>query len=174
MSVESALAKCSAYEARTGVASPCEPVERVHPHPHPADARPRDLEPSLDRLVVADPDRNCPGVDGDQRVFPAPRSLDHWASRAVLGETHWAARKQKPIPARHRVAPLVLSVISAAGLPFLVWGLIVLDPWITAFGLVVQMAGKLWFLDRMTLLYDDVSSLRLGVPEADHNEESES
>ena len=108
------------------------------------------------------------------RVFPPPRSLDHWASQAVLGETHWAARKQKPIPARHRVAPLVLSVISAAGLPFLVWGLIVLDPWITAVGLVVQMAGKLWFLDRMTLLHDDVSSLRLGVPEADHNEESES
>ena len=51
------------------------------------------------------------------RVFPPPRSLDHWASRAVLGETHWAARKQKPIPARHHVAPLVLSVISAAGLP---------------------------------------------------------
>ena len=106
------------------------------------------------------------------RVFPPPRSLDHWASRSVLGETYWAARKQKPIPARHRVAPLVLSAISAAGLPFLVWGLIVLDPWITAFGLVVQMAGKLWFLDRMALLYDDVSSIRLGVPEANHSEES--
>ena len=50
------------------------------------------------------------------------------------------------------------ACISAAGLPFLVWGLVVLDPWITAFGLAVQMAGKLWFLDRMALLYDDVSS----------------
>jgi len=38
------------------------------------------------------------------------------------------------------------------------WGLVVLDPWITAFGLAVQMAGTLWFLDRMALLYDDVSS----------------
>jgi hypothetical protein len=98
------------------------------------------------------------------RVFPPPRSLDHWASRSVLGETVWARRKATPIPPRHRVAPLVLSVISATGLPFVVWGLIVLDVWITAFGLAVQMAGKLWFLDRMALLYDDVSSAAEAVP----------
>jgi hypothetical protein len=92
------------------------------------------------------------------RVFPPPRSLDHWASRAVLGETAWGRRSQTPVPKRHRVAPVVLSVISAAGVPFLAGGLVVLDPWITAFGLAVQMAGKMWFLDRMALLYDDVSS----------------
>ena len=62
------------------------------------------------------------------------------------------------MPTRHRVAPMVLGALSAAGLPFLVWGLIVLDPWITALGLVIQTTGKLWFLDRMALLYDDVSS----------------
>jgi uncharacterized protein DUF6653 len=91
------------------------------------------------------------------RVFPTPRSLDSWASRSVLGESIWARRKEAPLPQRHRVAPLTLSVVSAAGLPFLVWGLIVLDPWMTAFGLAVQMAGKLWFLDRMALLYDDAN-----------------
>lgn len=88
------------------------------------------------------------------RVFPAPRSMDIWASRSVLGEKHWSARGESPIPQRHRVAPIVLSVISAAGVPFWAWGLIVLDIWITAFGLAVQMLGKLWFLDRMALLYD--------------------
>ncbi len=62
------------------------------------------------------------------------------------------------MPPRHRAAPVILSVLSAAGVPFLVCGLIDLDPWITAFGLAVQMARKLWFLDRMALLYDDVSS----------------
>ena len=76
----------------------------------------------------------------------------------MLGETLWADRKKTSLPARHLVAPVVLSLVSAAGVPFMVWGLIVLDPWITAFGLAVQMAGKLWFLDRMALLYDDVSS----------------
>ena len=40
------------------------------------------------------------------------------------------------------------------------WGLIVLDPWITAFGLAVQMLCKVWFIDRMALLYDDVQASR--------------
>src|SRR3712207_6204220 len=42
------------------------------------------------------------------RAFPPPRSLDHWASRSVLGETYWAKRQEVPVPARHRVAPTVL------------------------------------------------------------------
>jgi hypothetical protein len=98
------------------------------------------------------------------RVFPPPRTLDHWAARSVMGETRWAKRKSTPLPPRHRTAPLVLGLLSAAGLPFLVWGLVVLDPWITLFGLAVQMTGKLWFLDRMALLYDDVSSAAVRVP----------
>jgi hypothetical protein len=81
-----------------------------------------------------------------------------------MGETLWAKRKSTPLPPRHRTAPLVLGLVSAAGLPFLVWGLVVLDPWITLFGLAVQMTGKLWFLDRMALLYDDVSSAAVPVP----------
>jgi hypothetical protein len=98
------------------------------------------------------------------RVFPPPSTLDHWASRSVMGETVWAQRKTTPVPWRHRAAPFVLGFVSAAGLPFMVWGLIVLDPWMTLFGLAVQMAGKLWFLDRITLLYDDVSSAEGSIP----------
>jgi hypothetical protein len=98
------------------------------------------------------------------RVFPPPRTLDSWASRSVMGETLWAKRKSAPVPPRHRTAPFVLSAVSAAGLPFLVWGLVVLDPWMTLFGLAVQTTGKLWFLDRMALLYDDVSSAAGSAP----------
>ena len=90
------------------------------------------------------------------QVFEPPRSLDHWASRAVLGETFWANRKEVPVPARHRTAPNVLVAINGLGIPFVVWGLVVLDVWITLFGLAVHMAGKNWFLDRMALLYDDM------------------
>jgi hypothetical protein len=89
-------------------------------------------------------------------VFPPPLSLDHWASKAVLGETFWANRKKVPVPARHRVAPHVLIAINILGLPFIVWGLIALNVWIVLFGLAVHMAGKNWFLDRMALLYDDI------------------
>lgn len=91
-------------------------------------------------------------------AFPPPKSLNHWASRGVLGETYWSARGAMPIPVRHRVAPLVLSGLSVVGVPFIVWGLVVFDPWLTAFGVAVQMAGKVWFIDRMALLYDDMTA----------------
>lgn len=91
-------------------------------------------------------------------VFPPPVSTDHWASRAVLGETYWADRKRVPVPPRHRVAPTVLTAVNALGLPFIVWGLIDHDLWIVLFGLAVQTAGKLWFLDRMALLHDDMAA----------------
>jgi hypothetical protein len=98
------------------------------------------------------------------RAFSPPRTLDSWASRSVMGETLWAERKSTPLPSRHRTAPVVLGALSAAGLPFLIWGLVVLDPWLTVFGLAIQMLGKLWFLDRMALLYDDVSSRAAPIP----------
>jgi hypothetical protein len=91
------------------------------------------------------------------RAFPPPSSLDHWASRSVLGETRWAKRKEVPVPPRHRAAPNVLGALSALGVPFIVRGLVVRNGWMVVFGLSVQMAGKLWFLDRMALLYDDVT-----------------
>lgn len=89
-------------------------------------------------------------------AFPEPHSLHHWASRGVLGETYWENRQSVPIPLRHRTAPWVLTAISALGVPFIVWGVVVYDVWLTAFGLAVQMAGKVWFIDRMALLYDDM------------------
>ena len=40
---------------------------------------------------------------------------------------------------------------------FIARGLVVRDGWMVLFGLAVQMAGKIWFIDRMALLYDDVA-----------------
>ena len=99
----------------------------------------------------------CAWTAINPRAFPPPSSLDHWASRGVLGETDWAKRKEAPVPPRHRVAPNVLSAVSAAGVPFIVRGLVVRNGWMVLFGLAVQMAGKVWFIDRMALLHDDVT-----------------
>jgi hypothetical protein len=96
----------------------------------------------------------CDGRVGREGV--RARTLDHWASRAVLGETFWLNRKAVPVPARHRIAPYALTAINMSGLPFIAWGLVTLDVWITLFGLAVHMAGKNWFLDRMALLQDDM------------------
>jgi hypothetical protein len=112
----------------------------------------------------------CAWAAVNPRAFPPPKSLDHWASRGVLGETYWANRKEVPVPPRHRVAPNVLGVVSALGLPFIARGLVVRDRWMVLFGLAVQMAGKVWFIDRMALLYDDASPTRStdGSPSPQH------
>ncbi len=89
--------------------------------------------------------------------FRPPASLDHWASRAVLGETCWADRTSVPVPEHHRRAPYVLAAMNTAGLVFVVWALVTLDFWMLAFGLAVHMAGKNWFMDRMTLLHDEMA-----------------
>jgi len=99
----------------------------------------------------------CAWTAVNPRAFPPPHSVDHWASRAVLGETYWNNRKEVPVPARHRVAPNVLGAVSALGVPFIAGGLVVRDTWLVLFGLALQMTGKNWFLDRMALLYDDVA-----------------
>jgi len=91
------------------------------------------------------------------RAFPPPRTLDHWASKGVLGETYWARRKEAPVPPRHRVAPNVLGAVSALGVPFIARGLLVRNGWMVCSGLAVQAAGKTWFIDRMAILYDDVA-----------------
>jgi hypothetical protein len=78
----------------------------------------------------------------------------------VLGETFWANRNEVPVPPQHRVAPNVLGAVSALGVPFIARGLVVRNAWMVLFGLAVQGAGKIWFIDRMALLYDDVTSRR--------------
>ena len=92
------------------------------------------------------------------RIFRKPISTDNWASKAVLGERVWINRKQVPVPARHRVAPNLLSGISGIGLPFLIWGLWNLNVWSTVTGTVLVYAGKVWFLDRMVWLYEDMKN----------------
>lgn len=90
------------------------------------------------------------------RIFPPPRTTDSWASRAVFGERIWMQRDKIPVPAHHRWTPHVLSGVAALGLPFVVWGLVALELWPLLLGATLIYAGKLWFLDRMVWLYQDM------------------
>jgi hypothetical protein len=90
------------------------------------------------------------------RIFSKPVSADNWASKAVLGERVWINRKQIPVPKHHRLVPNLLSGISGLGLLFLIWGLWRLDIWPTVLGAILIYAGKVWFLDRMAWLYEDM------------------
>lgn len=90
------------------------------------------------------------------RIFPKPRSTDHWISRGVLGERVWLNRDRIPVPQHHRRVPQILSGIAALGGVLLIWGLIVLDVWLTLLGSAIVVLGKLWFVDRMVWLYQDM------------------
>jgi hypothetical protein len=90
------------------------------------------------------------------RIFPAPQSLDHWMSKAVLGERVWLNRDVVPVPAYHRTVPNVLSAVAAIGLLFILWGVLMFDPWPTLFGTMMAYLGKLWFADRMVWIWNDM------------------
>ncbi|MEM6762814.1 MAG: DUF6653 family protein [Pseudomonadota bacterium] len=94
------------------------------------------------------------------RAFPAPARLDSWASRGVMGERIWLARREDPIPKHHERAAAVLGALSGLGLPVAAYGLLVLDPWATAAGVILTTGAKMWFVDRMVWLYDEVGDGR--------------
>jgi hypothetical protein len=90
------------------------------------------------------------------RVFPAPSSFDTWASKAVLGERVWLNRDSVPVPGHHKVVPNILSLVAFTGLLFVVWGVYAFDTWPVLSGMVLVYSGKLWYLDRMVWLWEDM------------------
>jgi hypothetical protein len=94
------------------------------------------------------------------RAFPPPRSTDNWASKAVMGERIWTGLKGEEIPPQHRIVPGVAGGVSMLGLPFLIWGLIVLDLAITALGAAIVIIAKTWFVDRMVWLFEDMKDTK--------------
>ena len=91
------------------------------------------------------------------RLFGKPTALDTWASKCVLGERLWINRDETPVPERHRLVPSVLNAVSGIGLLVVIWGVVRLSVWPTLLGAVLVYAGKLWFLDRMVWLYEDMT-----------------
>ena len=91
------------------------------------------------------------------RAFPVPQSTNNWMSKGVLGERVWLNRKLIPIPHHHARAAKILAALSGIGIIPFVLGLIQLDVWATVAGVAIIMLSKLWFLDRMVWLFDDMN-----------------
>jgi hypothetical protein len=91
------------------------------------------------------------------RAFPVPKTTNTWASRAVMGERVWLARKETPIPEHHARAAVILAGLAGVGLPFVGYGLWVLDFWPSFTGVVLIVIFKMWFLDRMVWIFDDMA-----------------
>ncbi len=99
----------------------------------------------------------CLWIWFNPRFFAKPRTTDHWASKAVLGERVLLSHPKSDIPAHHQRAIRVLNIITFGGFATSKVGLIVLDAAATIFGTVLTMVGKSWFLDRMVWLFQDMS-----------------
>ena len=90
-------------------------------------------------------------------LFGVPASTRNWASKAVFGERIWADRKTVSVPVQFRSrVPHLANVYSSIGMAMLVFGSIVLDVKLVVAGVVVVHGGKLWYLDRMVLLFEDM------------------
>ncbi len=91
------------------------------------------------------------------RIFPSPRSTRSWAARAVMGERVYLLSYLHPIPIYHRNAATLLGIGSGIGALFMAAGLIAAEPGAYLAGGVATFLCKMWLVDRMVWLYDDMS-----------------
>ena len=92
-------------------------------------------------------------------LFRPPRSTRNWASKGVFGERIWADRITVAIPPQFASAvPNLANLYSGLGLLLLAYGLIELSVLPVVAGIAIAHGGKLWYLDRMVLLFEDMKS----------------
>ena len=91
-------------------------------------------------------------------LFKAPKSTRNWASRAVLGERIWVDRNTVDLPEqfRSRAASLIANAYSTIGMGILAFGLIDLNLLATVTGILITHGGKLWYMDRASLLFAEM------------------
>ena len=94
------------------------------------------------------------------RFFPPPRATRNWASAGVLGERAWTEGDRATFPKEYAssAVPGVAQWLQVAGLALSTYGLVVFDPTATVAGVVVAQVAKLWYIDRVALLYAAVKS----------------
>ena len=78
-----------------------------------------------------------------------------------MGERLLLNRKLKPIPGHHQQMAYLLTAASVVGMLVLGYGLYQLSGWATLCGLLMTIGAKLWFVDRMVWLYQDMREVSL-------------
>ena len=92
-------------------------------------------------------------------LFPPPSSTKNWASKGVFGEHVWSERNAVEIPEQFKSpVPNVANIYATIGIVLLGYGLVVLEVIPVLAGLVIAHGGKLWYIDRMVLLFEDMKT----------------
>ena len=92
------------------------------------------------------------------RLFAAPKTMESWAAKGVLGERLFLNRHKVPVAAHHLRMAYILTGLSGVGMIVLGYGLGILDPWATICGLVLSIGPKVWFVDRMVWILQDANA----------------
>ena len=90
-------------------------------------------------------------------LFKKPKTFDNWGSKSVLGEKFWSERKQKSVPKYHKIPILILTILQTLGGIILIIGLWKLAIYFTIIGTIIVYFSKMWFLDRMVWIYEDMN-----------------
>ena len=88
------------------------------------------------------------------RLFLPPPNVDSWASKGVLGERVFLNRKDVPIPTGYIRAGWITTTIALVFFGFVIYGFIKRDFWLAFVAWHAATIAKLWFVDRMALLWD--------------------
>jgi hypothetical protein len=91
--------------------------------------------------------------------FSPPRSTKNWASKGVFGERIWVERGRSELPPQFdSVVPTVAAAYQGLAVPPLVYGLAALKAGPTIAGVLIMQGGKLWYIDRMVLLFEEMKT----------------
>lgn len=96
----------------------------------------------------------CLWIWWNPRAFAAPKSLESWASRGVLGERVYLHHRDQ-VAAHHLAPARALMALSGLGMLPWIWGLWALDFWAICAGIAIIVLGKMWFVDRCAWIWQD-------------------
>lgn len=89
-------------------------------------------------------------------LFKKPKSYNNWGSKSVLGERYWSNRKKVPVPQHHHPVVLILTILQTVAGIILMVGLWKLKANLVVFGATSVYLTKMWFLDRMVWITEDM------------------
>jgi hypothetical protein len=77
-------------------------------------------------------------------------------SKGVFGEKIFSQRKKIEIPSHHVTVANITTLLTIIGVAILIYGLVILEIWPTVAGAAIAFLGKVWYVDRMVWLYEDM------------------
>ena len=90
------------------------------------------------------------------KLFHRYTKINNWWSKSVIGEYFWINRDDIPVPKYHYKIIKILTFLQTVGGIILILGLYKLDMLLTFIGTISIYFSKMWFLDRMVWIYENM------------------